>query len=214
MKGLVIKDIVSLFKNFKNIYILIALILILVLSFTVFKDEYLLINILMLFVFINFISNLFVEDNNSGWLTFIKLNSDIRTPTLVISRYLSAITFTITINLLFLILLIIYNLIYHDQTFKNIMIIIATTLIVSLIYIILVIPFIYLFYQNGVIVLILFLAITTLTAKNFMNMDAFNNLFQLNNLLLLLICILLVTLLFVLSFFLSVVILKSKYKDL
>ena len=54
MRGLIFKDIILFLKYFKNLYLITIIIIALSLSFTIFSDEFVMIGILMLFLFINF----------------------------------------------------------------------------------------------------------------------------------------------------------------
>lgn len=213
MRGLIFKDIISFIKYFKNLYLILTLMIALSLSFTIFSDEFVMIGILMLFLFINFNSNLFIEDDHSGWLKFIKTNSYIKNSSLVLSRYISIISTTISGNLLFLILLLLHNQIYNTQTLRNSLIITGTTLFISLVYIILVTPFIYMFLQNGIIVLMIFLAVLILVLKNFIDISIVNKIFQFDNSILLLLCALIVLLIFIICYLLSIIIIKYKFKE-
>ncbi|REH81918.1 ABC-2 transporter permease [Staphylococcus felis] len=212
MKGLVLKDIISFIKYFKNLYLLLILMIALSLSFTIFSDKFVIVGILMLFLFINFNSNLFIEDDHSGWLKFIKTNSHIKNSSLVLSRYISTISTTILGNSLFLILLLLHNQIYYTQTLKNSLIITGTTLGISLVYMILVIPFTYMFLQNGIIVLMIFLAVLVLVFKNLLDISIINKIFQFDNSLLLLFSALTIFSLFIVCYLLSLIIVKYKFK--
>lgn len=212
MKGLILKDIISFIKYFKNLYLLLILMIALSLSFTIFSDKFVIVGILMLFLFINFNSNLFIEDDHSGWLKFIKTNSHIKNSSLVLSRYISTISTTILGNSLFLILLLLHNQIYYTQTLKNSLIIAGTTLGISLVYMILVIPFTYMFLQNGIIVLMIFLAVLVLVFKNLLDISIINKIFQFDNSLLLLFSALTIFSLFIVCYLLSLIIVKYKFK--
>ncbi|MGM7689360.1 ABC-2 transporter permease [Staphylococcus felis] len=212
MKGLILKDIISFIKYFKNLYLLLILMIALSLSFTIFSDKFVIVGILMLFLFINFNSNLFIEDDHSGWLKFIKTNSHIKNSSLVLSRYISTISTTILGNSLFLILLLLHNQIYYTQTLKNSLIIAGTTLGISLVYMILVIPFTYMFLQNGIIVLMIFLAVLVLVFKNLLDISIINKIFQFDNSPLLLFSALTIFSLFIVCYLLSLIIVKYKFK--
>lgn len=213
MRGLIFKDIISFLKYFKNLYLITIIIIALSLSFTIFSDEFVMIGILMLFLFINFNSNLFIEDDHSRWLKFIKTNSHIKNSSLVLSRYISTISTTILGNFIFLTLSLLHNQIYHTQTLKNSLIITGVTFFISLIYIILVIPFIYMFLQNGIIVLMIFVAALVLIFKNFLDINIINRIFQFDTSLLLLLCTLIILLLFIIFYLLSLTIIKYKFKE-
>ncbi|WP_145422678.1 ABC-2 transporter permease [Staphylococcus hominis] len=213
MRGLIFKDIILFLKYFKNLYLITIIIIALSLSFTIFSDEFVMIGILMLFLFINFNSNLFIEDDHSRWLKFIKTNSHIKNSSLVLSRYISTISTTILGNFIFLTLSLLHNQIYHTQTLKNSLIITGVTFFISLIYIILVIPFIYMFLQNGIIVLMIFVAALVLIFKNFLDINIINRIFQFDTSLLLLLCTLIILLLFIIFYLLSLTIIKYKFKE-
>ncbi|PKI11426.1 hypothetical protein CW743_13710 [Staphylococcus shinii] len=213
MKGLVTKDIILVSKYFKNIYFILSIIIACILSFTIFKDEFLMISILMVFLFINFNSNLFIEDEHSGWLTFIKTNTNIKNYMLVLGRYITIIFLTIVINFFFFIITLLHNSIYHSQSFKGLIIITATTLIISLVYMILATPFIYLFLQHGIIVLMVFLTVFIVICKKFLHFSILNDVFRLNNFSLILFGFLILFITFTIGYILSVFILNNKLKE-
>ncbi|REI13085.1 hypothetical protein DOS73_08590 [Staphylococcus felis] len=105
-----------------------------------------------------------------------------------------------------------HNQIYYTQTLKNSLIIAGTTLGISLVYMILVIPFTYMFLQNGIIVLMIFLAVLVLVFKNLLDISIINKIFQFDNSLLLLFSALTIFSLFIVCYLLSLIIVKYKFK--
>lgn len=215
MKGLIIKDLMLIKHNLykgKIIFFLIAYIL---LTATVFNDLFLLLNIMLLFMLINSISYTFINEEESGLLEFLSVTTNISFSKMVLSRYLSFLLLSAFFTAVFSLIFGIYNIIYDTYTLKEFLIVIIVLLIASLIYVILSTPFLYMFLQNGFVILAVSMSIIIVvtTRFNIFNNDIINQTINLNRATLFLYGIIIISTLFIISCWISTVILKAKVKE-
>ncbi|WP_066189462.1 ABC-2 transporter permease [Gracilibacillus timonensis] len=121
---------------------------------------------------LNSVQMLFIDDNKSGWTTFLHATTNLKAGKIVLGRYTVAITIIIFANLLFFSLNLIIDFLYPSLSLKGVMLLGIVVLSISLLYMLVLIPFTYLFEQNGMIYTFLFFIITGFLLSNINNIDS------------------------------------------
>lgn len=214
MKGLVVKDLMIIKHHVLKMRPLIVLIALIISTLTVFNDSFLVLNILMLFIAINNISHTFINEEESGLLKFLYVTTDVSFSKMTLSRYTSYSILSLMFIGLFTVLFGVFNLIYNLYTLKQFFIVITVLVCAALLYIILSTPFLYLFLQNGFVIMTItiLIGVVILERFNLLNSVVIEGLINTSNITLFLYSIIATIILFFLSHWLSTNILKVKVK--
>ncbi|WP_165445118.1 ABC-2 transporter permease [Gracilibacillus phocaeensis] len=172
MWGLVLKDMLLLKKYWLKAKYTVTLLLIIILSLIFLKESSMIVAIFITMLLLNSVQILFIDDNKSGWTTFLHATTNLKAEKIVLGRYTVAITIIIFANLLFFSLNLIIDFLYPSLSLKGVMLLGIVVLSISLLYMLVLIPFTYLFEQNGMIYTFLFFIITGFLLSNINNIDS------------------------------------------
>lgn len=171
MWGLVLKDMFLLKRHwFKGKYAA-ALLIVLILSFLFLKESSLIVVIFITMLLLNSIQMLFVDDKKSGWTAFLNTATNFKERKIVLGRYTSAITVILITNLIFSVLNIGIYFIYQTLPIEGAVLVGFIALCISSLYMLVLIPFTYLFEQNGMIFVLLFIIISGFLVSRIKNID-------------------------------------------
>lgn len=159
MKGLIIKDLLLMKNKLTEPKYLIFLAIYLLLIFTIFNTSFITFSILLIFLLINGITHVYINEKESGLLEYIYVTTDLSPSQVVLARYVSSILLSFLYLIFFVVISTINNMIFNQYTLREMGIILAVVLGFSLFYILLSTPFIYAFLENGFLVLTLLLTI-------------------------------------------------------
>lgn len=160
MKGLILKDMILLKKHWFKLKYAVAIILMLAISIPLLQQSSIIAAIFITMLLLNSIQMLFIDDIKSGWIKFLNTTTDLNAKTIVLGRFISAVTVVCLANLILFGLSIIIYFIYHPMTIDALGILGLISLGVSIIYMLVLIPFTYLFDHNGMIIVLIFFLLT------------------------------------------------------
>ena len=216
MKGLLIKDLLLMKNKLGQGRILLLILAYILISALVFTDLFFLLNIFLLFILMNTQTHVYVQDQESGFLEFLHITTDLSVRQTVLARFLSSGIFSLGLIVFFFLLFAGFNLLAGLFTWLEMLVIFAVLLVFSLAYILLSMPFLYLFLENGFVILLIFLAILLVLGTTLIDILGPGFLIRLASLPtagLVTLAVLLGLALFALSFWLSLVILNKKMKE-
>ena len=216
MKGLLIKDLLLMKNKLGQGRILLLILAYILISALVFTDLFFLLNIFLLFILMNTQTHVYVQDQESGFLEFLHITTDLSVRQTVLARFLSSGIFSLGLIVFFFLLFAGFNLLAGLFTWLEMLVIFAVLLVFSLAYILLSMPFLYLFLENGFVILLIFLAILLVlgtTLIDILGPGFIIRLISLPTAGLVTLAVLLGLALFALSFWLSLVILNKKMKE-
>ena len=159
MKGLLIKDLLLMKNKLGQGRILLFILAYILISALVFTDLFFLLNIFLLFILMNTQTHVYVQDQESGFLEFLHITTDLSVRQTVLARFLSSGIFSLGLIVFFFLLFAGFNLLTGLFTWLEMLVIFAVLFVFSLAYILLSMPFLYLFLENGFVILLIFLAI-------------------------------------------------------
>lgn len=216
MKGLLIKDLLLMKNKLGQGRILLLILAYILISALVFTDLFFLLNIFLLFILMNTQTHVYVQDQESGFLEFLHITTDLSVRQTVLARFLSSGIFSLGLIVFFFLLFAGFNLLAGLFTWLEMLVIFAVLLVFSLAYILLSMPFLYLFLENGFVILLIFLAILLVLGTTLIDILGpcfIIRLISLPTAGLVTLAVLLGLALFALSFWLSLVILNKKMKE-
>lgn len=216
MKGLLIKDLLLMKNKLGQGRILLFILAYILISALVFTDLFFLLNIFLLFILMNTQTHVYVQDQESGFLEFLHITTDLSVRQTVLARFLSSGIFSLGLIVFFFLLFAGFNLLTGLFTWLEMLVIFAVLFVFSLAYILLSMPFLYLFLENGFVILLIFLAILLVLGTTLVDILGPGFIIRLASLPtagLVTLAVLLSLALFALSFWLSVVILNKKMKE-
>ena len=216
MKGLLIKDLLLMKNKLGQGRILLFILAYILISALVFTDLFFLLNIFLLFILMNTQTHVYVQDQESGFLEFLHITTDLSVRQTVLARFLSSGIFSLGLIVFFFLLFAGFNLLAGLFTWLEMLVIFAVLLVFSLAYILLSMPFLYLFLENGFVILLIFLAILLVIGTTLIDILGPGFLIRLASLPtagLVTLAVLFGLALFALSFWLSLVILNKKMKE-
>ena len=216
MKGLLIKDLLLMKNKLGQGRILLFILAYILISALVFTDLFFLLNIFLLFILMNTQTHVYVQDQESGFLEFLHITTDLSVRQTVLARFLSSGIFSLGLIVFFFLLFAGFNLLTGLFTWLEMLVIFAVLFVFSLAYILLSMPFLYLFLENGFVILLIFLAILLVLGTTLVDILGPGFIIRLASLPtagLVTLAVLLSLALFALSFWLSVVILNKRMKE-
>ncbi|EKU93736.1 Uncharacterised protein [Alloiococcus otitis] len=216
MKGLLIKDLLLMKNKLGQGRILLFILAYILISALVFTDLFFLLNIFLLFILMNTQTHVYVQDQESGFLEFLHITTDLSVRQTVLARFLSSGIFSLGLIVFFFLLFAGFNLLAGLFTWLEMLVIFAVLLVFSLAYILLSMPFLYLFLENGFVILLIFLAILLVLGTTLLDLLGPGFMIRLASLPtagLVTLAVLFGLALFPLSFWLSLVILNKKMKE-
>lgn len=196
--------------------ILLFILAYILISALVFTDLFFLLNIFLLFILMNTQTHVYVQDQESGFLEFLHITTDLSVRQTVLARFLSSGIFSLGLIAVFFLLFAGFNFLAGLFTWLEMLVIFVVLLVFSLTYILLSMPFLYLFLENGFVILLIFLAILLVLETTLLDLlgPAFMiRLASLPTAGLVTLAVLFGLALFALSFWLSLVILNKKMKE-
>ncbi|MDO4679844.1 MAG: ABC-2 transporter permease [Aerococcus sp.] len=173
MTGLMIKDLLVLKNNLLTKKYFLTLGLGFLVAVLFLRQSLMLIAIFLLFILLNNVVKVFMEDHYSGWLHFIQVTTPLKAPTIVLARYLSAGIYALLSNLVFTFLIADTLVFTHSFSWQTLFTIVPVTFVISLLYLTVAIPFLYLFLENGLFIMIVTLLIIGTALTKLTNIASF-----------------------------------------
>ena len=110
MKGLLIKDLLLMKNKLGQGRILLLILAYILISALVFTDLFFLLNIFLLFILMNTQTHVYVQDQESGFLEFLHITTDLSVRQTVLARFLSSGIFSLGLIVFFFLLFAGFNL--------------------------------------------------------------------------------------------------------